>query len=631
MRKKRVGVISNYCKKNTGFAKAKRNVLKYLYSTDKYELIELANGYSISDKNFSSVPWDCVGTLPDNPAEIQALNQNPQAAQLAGYGHNTIDRLVKEKGLDCLICVEDIWGFKFFESKSWWNQITPIVWTTLDSLPILDEAYDLAEATENFFVWAEFAEKEMKQKGYPNVKTLHGPIDLESFYPLGDKDRQELRRKHNIDDYYIVGFVFRNQLRKSVPNLLQGFVQFKKKNPSLKTKLLLHTSWTEGWDIPKLASEHGVDMQDILTTYVCSTCGEYVITHYQGEQCGCPHCKSMTLNTTNINVGVDEKQLNEIYNLMDVYCHPFTSGGQEIPIQEAKLAGLITLVTSYSCGEEYCTEQSGGLPLAWSEYREPGSQFIKASTDPKSIAYSLDKVFNMSDSKRKQIGATARQWVLDNFDVAKVCGEFEKIIDAAPFVEQIKQEVKRKRDLEYNPNPNAPNEDWADDVLRNILKRNFGHKHREGAKILEALKLGKPREVILANIRRMANAENEQMKTKVSFESLLDANPKGRVAVVMPRSVGDVFLVTSLLPSIKGRYPDKDLYFITDPHNFELLAGNPYVHKLLPYFPEIDNSLFLEGQGAHQGYFDVCYRMGAMTQNDNLYSHNGMDIKDIEL
>ena len=70
---------------------------------------------------------------------------------------------------------------------------------------------------------------------------------------------------------------------------------------------------------------------------------------------------------------------------MDVYCHPFTSGGQEIPVQEAKLTELITLVTNYSCGEDNCTVESGGLPLEWSEYREPGTQFIKASTKPLSI------------------------------------------------------------------------------------------------------------------------------------------------------------------------------------------------------------------------------------------------------
>ena len=99
---------------------------------------------------------------------------------------------------------------------------------------------------------------------------------------------------------------------------------------------------------------------------------------YIGQKKQCPHCSSKdSLETTNISNGVNEKQLNEIYNLMDVYCHPFTSGGQEIPVQEAKLAELITLVTNYSCGEDCCTKESGGLPLDWAEYREPGTQFIK--------------------------------------------------------------------------------------------------------------------------------------------------------------------------------------------------------------------------------------------------------------
>ena len=61
------------------------------------------------------------------------------------------------------------------------------------------------------------------------------------------------------------------------------------------------------------------------------------------------------MNTTSVGGGVSEA-VKQIYNLMDVYCHPFTSGGQEIPIQEAKLTELVTLVTNYSCGEEQCEE-----------------------------------------------------------------------------------------------------------------------------------------------------------------------------------------------------------------------------------------------------------------------------------
>ena len=141
------------------------------------------------------------------------------------------------------------------------------------------------------------------------------------------------------------------------------------------------------------------------------------------------------MNTTNTGRGVTEEQLNEIYNLMDVYCHPFTSGGQEIPIQEAKLTELITLVTNYSCGEDSCSEESGGIPLKWSEYREPGTQFIKASTCPNNIFEELQNVYEMSEEEREKLGKKARDWVIENFSIKAIGSKLEKIIDEMPEID----------------------------------------------------------------------------------------------------------------------------------------------------------------------------------------------------
>ena len=117
---------------------------------------------------------------------------------------------------------------------------------------------------------------------------------------------------------------------------------------------------------------------------------------------------------------------------MDVYCHPFTSGGQEIPIQEAKLTELITLVTSYSCGEDSCEEGSESIPLDWSEYREPQTEFIKASTCPISIAASIDTVYSMEATEKREKEKKGRQWALDNFSVEVIGKFFEDFIDNAP-------------------------------------------------------------------------------------------------------------------------------------------------------------------------------------------------------
>jgi hypothetical protein len=262
-----------------------------------------------------------------------------------------------------------------------------------------------------------------------------------------------LKRAFGLENNFVVGFVFRNQLRKSVPNMLDGFKMFKKDCPN--AKLLLHTSWSEGWDIPRLLKEKDIPFEDILTTYVCSSCKNYYIRPFCGEKQKCPYCGAKdTFSTTSTGYGVDEEQLNEIYNLMDVYCHPFTSGGMEIPIFEAKLTELITLVTNYSCGEDSCTPESGGLPLDWAEYREPGTQFIKASTYASSIAKQLKKVWQMKPEKRKSIGKKARQYTIDNYSVDVVGKKLEKIIDNLPESNGLDQFTKENKDTLENKDLN---------------------------------------------------------------------------------------------------------------------------------------------------------------------------------
>ena len=228
--------------------------------------------------------------------------------------------------------------------KPWFNKINSIIWTTLDSLPILPSAVKRAKQVKNYWIWSEFATKALHKLGHKHVKTVQGCLETENFFKLSKEKRSFLRNRHGINpNDFIIGFVFEKSIKKvSVPNLLEGFQKFKKKYPN--SKLLLHTSWSEGWNIHRLANENGVDPNDILTTYVCKSCSSYFIKSYEGQEKKCQVCGSeKSVITTCTGAGVSEKSLNEIYNLMDVYCHPFTSGGQEIPIQEAKLTGLLLL------------------------------------------------------------------------------------------------------------------------------------------------------------------------------------------------------------------------------------------------------------------------------------------------
>lgn len=622
MRKKRVLIHSNFCKMFTGFGKHKKNLLSYLYNTGKYDIIELSNGYTWESEQLKFVPWESYGTLPSDPEIHKEIAIDERRKNAAGYGAEMIDYAVKELKPDIYLGIEDVWAFNGFIEKEWWNKIHCIVHTTLDSLPILPDAVNAADKIKNYFVWASFAEKAMHKLGHTHVKTVHGTLDASSFNRLADEDRLKLRNRFKLSDEYIIGFVFRNQLRKSIPNLLDGFKLFQENNKQAKAKLLLHTSWNEGWDILKLLKEKEIDPKNILTTYVCKNCNAYNVKSFSSHVVNCDFCRTQnSCETTNVKTGVNEQQLNEIYNLMDVYCHPFTSGGQEIPIQEAKLTELITLVTNYSCGEDCSTEASGGFPLEWAEYREPGTQFIKASTLPTSIFSQLQHVYGLSLETKKLLGKAARQFVIDNYSIEVVGKFFENLFDSFPHVDYVFENKKLKCDPFYDPDINLQDKEWVESLYCNILTK------QDPAGVIhwmQRLKSDLKRSDVLNYFRKIALSENQNSFLDEMLSSLKENKDSKKIAFVQPNGVEEIIIATSLVTSIKKSYPDYDIYFFTRNEYFDLINSHPDVKKVLNYFNKMDDPLFFEGKGANNKYFDIVFAPYLSINNN--YFRNAEDI-----
>jgi glycosyltransferase involved in cell wall biosynthesis len=623
--KKTVLIHSNFCKAFTGFGKNKKNILRYLYSTNKYNIVEAANGHQFNDPILKKTPWETYGTMPE-PQKIQSMH--PDQQRVAGYGGEVIDEIIEKVKPDVYIGIEDIWAFNDFHKKPWWNKINCMVWTTLDSLPILQQAIDYAPKIKNYYVWASFAEKAFKKMGYDHIKTLRGSLETKNFFRFDDENRNKLREKNNIDkESFIIGFVFRNQLRKSVPNLLDGFKKFKYLNPESNAKLLLHTHWSEGWNISEFIREKNIDPNDVLTTYFCGKCNSYEVRPFSGQEQPCNHCGSpKSVNTTNITYGVSEKQLNEVYNLMDVYCHPFTSGGQEIPIQEAKLTELITLVTDYSCGEDNCTPESGGVSLEWHEYREPGTQFIKASTDTDSIALEIEKIYKMPLNEKRELEQISRQWAIDNFSIEVIGKQLEDIIDAMPNI-----------DYDFSNNPLLMNENYKSvdglsknefiiDLYKNILNEDID-QNSSGFKHWDAELTNKkidPAGMInhFNSIAKQLNAQN----SKIEFSSLFSEEDEGRrIAVIIPQSESDVLLINSLMKNLKTQYPEHNIYIFTKEQYFQYIEDNPYIYKCLKYSDVLENVVLLEGAGDHKGFFEMAFHPHTTTQKSISYLHNGVN------
>lgn len=623
--KKKILIHSNHCRVRTGFGKHMLNLLTFLHKTKKYEIVELANGRQVNDPALATLPWKCIGSLPSDKSLIEEIKADASKRRLANYGHYTIDSVIAQEKPDIYLGIEDIWGVENFLKKKWWSKINSMIWTPIDSLPLLDKHYLAAKKTKNLIVQASFAHKNLQNEGFTNSHLLPVPLNTNNFHKLDVDQKSSLRSQFNIDqDSFIIGFVFRNQLRKGVPNLLEGFKSFIANNPQSKAKLLLHTHWGEGWDISRLIKEKQIDPSLVLTTYFCPKCGRYEIKPFSGQNLDCRFCgSSKSQQTAQINRGVSESQLNEIYNLMDVYCHAFTSGGQEIPIQEAKLCELITLVTNYSCGEDYCSEESGGLPLDWAEYREPGTQFIKASTSSDDISSKIDQVYNMSIKNRESMGKKARDFVINFCSIDSVCPKFESIIDKMEKVDWDFDLSFVPHNVKYVPPEIVDHRDWVIDVYKNILDVDIELENIEELnQIVNKLNNNTSRQVIYNDLIKLALKENAK-NIKVDFNDVLDKNDAGkRILFCLPENEIDVFNSTSLLKFIKEEHPDHNIYFATKKEYFDLVLTNPYVHKVLEYNPIMEDTFWGEGALNHKGFFSFVLLPHINTHKFQNYRHS---------
>jgi len=657
MRKKKILFHSDFSLAKTGFGRVMKTLLSYLYKTGKYDLHHVCCGMVENSPELNQTPWKSYGAVTSDQIKLNNASKDPAEGRMLAYGSRTVDDLIFKIKPDIYIGVQDFWGVDFSIGKNWFNKITSCIWTTLDSLPLLPSAVKKAKDIKNYWVWSNFAEKEFKRLGHDHVKTMHGPIDSKFFFKLSDKERKKLRLKNNLpEDATIIGFVFRNQLRKLVPNLMEGYQIWKKNNPNIKnTYLLLHTSLSEGWNIKSQADQYGIDTKEILVTYICSKCKEYEVKSFddrankfkiinddgdkieepvQLESKDCPFCKSKgSQNTTSVALGVTENQLNEVYNLMDVYVHAFTSGGQEIPIQEAKLTELITLVTNYSCGEECCEEEAYSLPLKWNKYLEHGTEFIKASTCPHSIAEQLDVFFNMSSKEKQKWGRNARKWVLQNFSIANVGRRVEDFLDNSPYIDEDESSnFLQSTKLNKNPtaliDPNQENKQWLKSLYKLILDTIVEDDDEGLLYWMRELSKNVPRVQIENYFRHVAqkdiNEENQKNK-KSSVEDFIIENNNKKILYVMPGLAQDCFLSTAILESLREIYRNDewDLYVSCEPRFKSIFDGNKNITGWIPYSTEMDNQLLMEGVGDHQGWFDICFNPYFSTQRMINYVHNG--------
>ena len=637
MRKKRVLFLTDYAGAFTGFGKQCKLLLTYLYKTDKYEILNAAQGLPKHGPHEHKYPWKTIGVLPDDPQKIQKINQDPNFARAAAYGNLEMTNIVKGFKPDIIFSVNDTWGSQFVTDLPFFDKIPTVCWNTFDSLPLLPDTIEKAPKIKHYWTWSDFAKKELHKHNFNHVKNQYPLVNTNNFYKLPDSKIAEIRQRFGLpQNAFIIGFVFRNQLRKLINTQIEAYSLFKKHNPEVKnTFLYTHTHYGEGWDIHRLCKQYGVDPREVLCTYVCKETRQYFIAPFHGQDLENPVTKKKSLITANVGLGVSDEQLNEIYNIMSLYSHPATSGACELPCVEAALTEKIITTAPYSFGEDIIENNKGSIPMKFTFYTEHGTQFLKSQPSPYELSKIFKKVYEMKPQLKSKMEQDSRTWALENYGIEVNGRKIEDFIDSFGILED--NVFAFETELNEKPNPlalvedNPDNKLWIKSLYKLILDRDVTDQDEGLVHWLQKLEQNVPKEQIENYFRQVAKEGSTENKS-INFEEMLDNNDYGkRGLIVIPENAEDVFMITSLFKSFKEVYPHYNLYVATKQEYFDIFNSNTYVHKVIPYIPQMENLLWLEGAGDHKGFFEIAFLPHIGTQRILNYLHNGKDIVEFDI
>ena len=300
MEKLRLLWVSDAPALNTGFAKVTRELLSRFSADGRYEV--------------ASFGWF------ENPANSQEVPY-PVFAADAEYGQNNFQEVVADFQPDVVVTLGEVWMVDWIAETAARKDFAWVGYLPIDGAPIPRSWVDVLVEMDAVVAMSNFGQATI-QTASRHLDPTHIPLGVDSnvFRPL--PNRVQLRAENGLMDRFVIGCVARNQPRKQYPLLLQAFAEFLNTCP--EGLLYLHTdpNDTLGWDLEALISRYRLT-EDVRISEKAS------ITH-----------------------GVDEAELNQIYNCFDVFVLPTLAEGFGLPFIESLAAGIPVVGTDCSSCRE---------------------------------------------------------------------------------------------------------------------------------------------------------------------------------------------------------------------------------------------------------------------------------------
>lgn len=435
-KKLKVLMVSEASFLSSGFGTYAKEILSRLHKTQKYDIAEFACYGKVNDPKDSSIHWRYYANAVDS-SDPRSKEYN--ASLETQFGRWRFDRVLLDFKPDVVIDVRDYWMNSYQQFSPFRPYFHWILMPTVDSAPQQEDWIDTFIHADAIFTYSDFGRDtllEQSNNAINYIDTTSPGVSLDVFEYYNKEDRLKLRKFFGIeDDAFIIGSVMRNQKRKLIPELfsaLKALIQkLQESNHPQADKIFLHlhSSYPDaGWDIPQLLKEYAIGNK-VLFTYACKSCGFYKPQLYQHPLCICPRCGNMSMSMPNVGAGVSQSELNNLYNLHDIYVQYAICEGFGMPQVEAGAAGVPIATVNYSAMEDI-VKYLEAFPVRVNQYfKELETKAIRVYPDNNSLIDILKTYIDTPDFLKEQRRYQTRKLTEARYNWNTIAEKWEKYLD----------------------------------------------------------------------------------------------------------------------------------------------------------------------------------------------------------
>lgn len=436
--KKRILIANDASFLNTGYGIYGKEILTRLHNSSKYEVAELGCYADATNPKIKNIPWKFY---PNAVASNDNRTDQYKSNAINQFGLWRFNRCAADFKPHIVFDVRDYWMFSYQESSPLKKYFNWVIMPATDSTPPkIEWLYTFCNA-DVVVPYTNWAKKTLQLSCGNQIKLFpkiaNAGINPTEFYPLENKS--EHKKKYFGEDYHIIGTVMRNQRRKLLPDLMLAYKKYleilkQSNNKELadKTYLYLHTSYPEdsGWDIPALLLEYGI-ADKVFFTYSCKSCNNWFPSKFQQSISVCKHCGNKSAAVSSPVNGIPTEQLNQVYNLFDLFVQYAICEGFGMPQIEAASAGLTLASVDYSAMTEIIDNLGGYKIPVIRTFREMETNADRVYPDiDKTVEIFYDYFVNLSEEDRKNNGIMTREKCVSYYTWDNVYRVWEECFDS---------------------------------------------------------------------------------------------------------------------------------------------------------------------------------------------------------